>query len=236
MVWAKEGSRNWVPTPNWTPAVGIPVGRDFTMGRPQSAQDPSTVHHHAWSPSEEPRGRKMPGSEDPTPNPNRFQIIRSAVVTQVREIRALRLRRSVGENRPHLKGEQPEEPPSPLMVPSSAVSLHQIRHNSSRSRWSTCGTGFYSVVLKTERVSQKIRQTTRTVELTLRPAATETYPYLGKEGGVPPNNAKTKLFRQRRTRSEREKGWETADEPTKSPESWNYDNEIHRKVSSRPVF
>ena len=91
MVWAKEGSRNWVPTPNWTPAVGIPVGRDFTLGRPQPAQDPSTVHHHAWSPSEEPRGRKTPGSEDPTPNPNRFQIVRSAVVTQVREIRALRL-------------------------------------------------------------------------------------------------------------------------------------------------
>ncbi|KAF2556524.1 hypothetical protein F2Q68_00014861 [Brassica cretica] len=74
------------------------------------------------------------GSEDPTPNPNRFQIVCSAVVTQVREIRALRLSRSVGEKRPRLKGEQPEEPPSPLMVPSSAVSLHQIRHNSSRSR------------------------------------------------------------------------------------------------------
>lgn len=46
----------------------------------------------------------------------------------------------------------------------------------------------------------------RTVELTLRPATTETYPDLGEKGGVPPNNAKTKLFRQRRTRSERERG------------------------------
>jgi len=149
MVWAKEGSRNWVPTPNWTPAVGIPVGRDFTLGRPQPAQDPSTVHHHAWSPSEEPRGRKTPGSEDPTPNPNRFQIVCSAVVTQVREIRALRLRRSVGEKRPHLKGEQPEEPP-----------------------WSRRRRSLFNTI----------------------------------DGGVPPNNAKTKLFRQRRTRSERERG------------------------------
>ncbi|KAF2556523.1 hypothetical protein F2Q68_00014862 [Brassica cretica] len=92
------------------------------------------IYQKSSSLSKEPRGRKTPGSEDPTPNPNRFQIVRSAVVTQVREIRALRLRRSVGEKRPRLKGEQPEEPTSPLMVPSSAVSLHQIRHNSSRSR------------------------------------------------------------------------------------------------------
>ncbi|KAH0897996.1 hypothetical protein HID58_047564 [Brassica napus] len=75
--------------------------------------------------SEEPRGRKTLGSEDPAPYPNRFQIVRSAVVTQVREIRALRLCRSVGEKRPCLKGEQPEEPPPPLMVPSSANEIRK---------------------------------------------------------------------------------------------------------------